>query len=112
MPATWPKVQLFGSGLGQNGSTMNCGMPPILAAAAELTISVWASTGPETNAVTTSAALARQRVPIFMFSSRGILVQDISDQSELISSGVNAQPASSILHGSAFDLQQAVEPTG
>ena len=26
-PATWPTIQLWGSGFGQNGSTRNCGRP-------------------------------------------------------------------------------------
>ena len=36
-PDTWPSIQLFGSGFGQNGSTWNCGTPPAFCAAAALT---------------------------------------------------------------------------
>jgi hypothetical protein len=43
MPETCPRIQLFGSGFGQNGSTWNCGSG----------LAVWAYAGPATSTTVT-----------------------------------------------------------
>src|SRR5450830_1883849 len=90
MPATCPRIQLFGSGFGQNGSTWNWGIQPIFATAAGLTTVVWASAEVDTNAV-----MAIHRVVIFMLSSQAILLEHENGQWSFIVARSNCNKRSS-----------------
>ena len=52
MPETCPSSQLFGSGLGQNGSTWNCGT----------VVAFWAGAATATNTIAAPRQIARSQI--------------------------------------------------